>query len=261
VKRGTGILVVCAAALSAGCTVQPLTPTPAPTATLPVVAILVATFTPTANSGSIGDETSVPDETATAAVTLGLTETPAATAAISIPGQAESGAAGLPRLTPAPQIEVAASDARPPDNGSTPATVSGDVAAAEQYAIDLINAQRAMAGVPPLARDETLMGIAQARVADMIARGYTGHNDPVTGVPLAQDMMRTAGYTSTYLGENWYGSIKPPPAIVDVAMTWFMTDPPHARNILSPSYVAVGIGLGYNGRQWLLIQNFAGPNE
>jgi uncharacterized protein YkwD len=37
-----------------------------------------------------------------------------------------------------------------------------------------------------------------------------------------------------------------------------MTDPPHYRNILSPNYVGVGVGIGFNGQQWLLVQNFAG---
>ena len=102
------------------------------------------------------------------------------------------------------------------------------------------------------------MGIARARVADMVARGYTGHHDPATGEQLARALMRAAGYTSAYLGENWYGSANGPVAIVDVAMNWFMTDPPHARNILSPNYVSVGVGIAFNGRQWLLVQDFAG---
>jgi len=134
------------------------------------------------------------------------------------------------------------------------------VASAEQYTIDLINAQRALAGVAPLGRDETLMNIARARVADMITREYTGHLDPVTGERLARRMMRDAGYTSNYLGENWYGTINPPPKNAEVAMNWFMTDPPHYRNILSPNFVSVGVGIGFNGRQWLLIQVFAGAN-
>ena len=36
--------------------------------------------------------------------------------------------------------------------------------------------------------------------------------------------------------------------------------PPHARNILSPYYAYVGVGLAFNGRQWLIVQNFAGLN-
>jgi uncharacterized protein YkwD len=221
--------------LVAGCAVHPLTPTPEPTATLPKVAVVMVTFTPTVTPPA--SETPRPTETEASTIEPGPTAVP-----VLVPPTAEPVlAAPLPGLAAPPPAE--------------------DVAAAEQYTIDLINAQRTAAGVAPLLRDETLMDIARARVQDMIARSYTGHNDPVTGAPMARTMMRAAGYTSAYVGENWYGSIKAPPTIVDVAMGWFMTDPPHAKNILSPNYVVVGIGIGFNGRQWLLIQNFAGANQ
>lgn len=132
---------------------------------------------------------------------------------------------------------------------------SADVASAEQYCIDLINVQRAAAGLPPYARDETVMGIARARVADMVARGYRGHNDPVTGASLARDMLIGAGFRLA--GENWYGHRAGPVEIADAAMAWFMTDPPHAQGILSSGFNLVGVGIAYNGQQWLLIQNFA----
>jgi uncharacterized protein YkwD len=222
--------------LLASCTVHPLTPTPAATATLPGAAASVVTFTPTATWPPT--RTLSPTETALPGVEPSQTSVPLA-------------------AQPALMISTVASVTEAP---LAPAPPSNDVAAAEQYTIDLINAQRAAVGVAPLFRDETLMGVARARVQDMIARGYTGHTDPATGEALARKMIRAAGYTSSYLGENWYGTIQPPPAIVEVAMGWFMTDPPHAQNILNVNYVAVGVGIGYNGRQWLLIQNFVGAN-
>ena len=108
-----------------------------------------------------------------------------------------------------------------------------------------------------LARDETLMNIARARVADMVARGYTGHNDPVTGEGLGRSMILNAGYRLA--GENWYGTRNGPPATGETAMNWFMTDDLHARAVLSPNYTVVGVGIAFNGTQWLLIQNFAAP--
>lgn len=230
--------------LAAACALQPLTPAPAVTVSLPPARVIVQTYTPTASPPAT--ETAVP------------TPTPAPTEAPSLTPAPPAASANVERpAAPAPPVEVGP----PPTEAPTqPPPAEGDQAAAEQYTIDLINFQRAAVGRPPLARDETLMSIARARVADMIARGYTGHTDPVTGAPLARQMMRAAGYTSTYLGENWYGSSKPPPTLVDVAMSWFMIDPAHAENILSPNFVAVGVGIGYNGRQWLLIQNFAGAN-
>jgi uncharacterized protein YkwD len=159
-----------------------------------------------------------------------------------------------------PGLEASAAPSATATQAPPPAAPGGDVASAEQYTIDLINQHRAAAGVSALLRDEALMAVARGRVADMVARGYTGHNDPVTGVSLGPANIRAAGFTSPFVGENWYGTIRPPPTNVDVAMSWFMTDPPHARNILSPNYVYVGVGIAYNGRQWLLIQNFAGAN-
>jgi uncharacterized protein YkwD len=46
--------------------------------------------------------------------------------------------------------------------------------------------------------------------------------------------------------------------IVESAMGWFMTDPPHYGNILGTAYGYVGVGIAHNGRTWLLIQIFAG---
>jgi len=133
---------------------------------------------------------------------------------------------------------------------------SADAAAGEMYTVELINAQRAALGLAALAADPTLMGIANSRVADMVARGYTGHNDPVSGVALGPALMIAAGFHP--VGENWYGSRLGPPTIADVAMKWFMTDAPHYQNILNPRYTGVGVGIAYNGAQWLLVQDFAG---
>ena len=142
----------------------------------------------------------------------------------------------------------------PPAAGAPP--ISGDVAAAEQHTVDLINAQRTALGLAPLDANGTLMAIANSRVADMVARGYTGHNDPTTGVPLGPALMRAAGFGGL-VGENWYGTLQGPPSTGDVAMSWFMTDPAHYHNILGPGYRGVGVGIAFNGHQWLLVQDFA----
>jgi uncharacterized protein YkwD len=247
---------------SAGCEVQPLTPTPTH---LAQAALVVMTFMPSPTPTRATAETAFvarpgPGRAREATATLEAFPKPTEAGAVSLSAQAvvtsiPPTAAPPPAATPVPPIRVA-----PPPAADAACAAPCEVAAAEQYTIDLINARRAAAGVPPLARDETLMGIARARVADMVARGYTGHNDPLTGERLARSLMRAAGYTSSYLGENWYGSISGPPALVEIAMGWFMTDPPHANNILSPHYVVVGVGIAFNGRQWLLVQNFAGTN-
>jgi len=195
--------------------------------TTPPVSVLTSTFTPA----------------------LALTPFPAAEG----PLQAES-----PSAPGTATATLAGAASQVPATTTSTLLPAATVAAGEQRTIDLINAQRAAAGVPPLARDETLMGIARARVADMVARGYMGHTDPVTGEYLLRPLMRAAGYNSAWYGENWYGTSIAPPAIAGKAMTWLMADPPHAQNILSAHYDAVGVGIAFNGQLWLLVQDFAG---
>jgi len=236
--------------VAAGCAVNPMTPPPTATETLqPIVVVQIilptetemATARPTAVLA-----TGVPVTVEPTAEKRVAAQTPTAAVAAETGGGGAGGEAveaGPPTLTPIPPVWVA-----PP--------VSADVAAAEQYNIDLINAQRAAAGLEPYVRDEVIMGIARARVADMVARGYRGHYDPITGIGLARSMILNAGYA--WASENWYGHREGPVAIAEASMAWFMTDPPHAAGILNTNYQFVGVGIAYNGTQWLLVQNFAG---
>ncbi len=246
---------MCLLLAGSGCAVNPMTPAPTPTHTLPPAVVLVASATATlVPSATARPRTPVPSQPPVTLVptdaALGEPVGPTATP----PPAADTTLAPVVVVDPPTPTELGQA-AIPPVLVAPP--VSADMAAGEQYTIDLINAQRANAGLPPLARDETLMNIARARVADMVARGYTGHNDPVTGEGLGRSMILNAGYRLA--GENWYGTRNGPPATGEVAMNWFMTDDLHARAILSPSFTVVGVGIAFNGTQWLLIQNFAAP--
>lgn len=242
-----------------GCAVNPLTPAPTPTHTLPPAVVLVASATATiVESPAARPRTPVPSQPPVTLVptdaALGEPAGPTSTPPPSV-DTTTSGLVAVTATEPPPVVLADPPTAIPPVLVAPP--VSADVAADEQYTIDLINAQRANAGLPPLARDETIMNIARARVADMVARGYTGHNDPVTGEGLGRRMILNAGYRLA--GENWYGTRNGPPATGETAMNWFMTDDLHARAVLSPNYTVVGVGIAFNGTQWLLIQNFAAP--
>jgi len=231
-----------AAFVVAACAVNPVTPSPMPTETLQPL-VIVQVILPT--------ETATPRPTATWPTSTPATVEPTTDKRVAEPTAtvqpAQGGGSGGEVLPPAPT-------AIPPVWVAPP--VSEDVAAAEQYTIDLINAQREAAGLTPYVRDEVIMGIARARVADMVARGYRGHYDPVSGISLGRSMILNAGYVRA--GENWYGHRNGPVAIVETAMAWFMTDPPHAQGILNANYQYVGVGIAFNGTQWLLVQNFAG---
>ncbi len=132
-----------------------------------------------------------------------------------------------------------------------------DVASAEQAVVDLVNQYRALNGLPALARSETIMNIARARSADMAARGYFGHNDPVTGAPLAKGAVLASGFGRA--GENIYWSGRP--ALADfpaTAVGWFMGSPAHRANILNSGYTAIGVGIAWRGDGWVLAQVFGG---
>jgi uncharacterized protein YkwD len=260
--RNTGLSfrwgpLLVAVLLAAGCAVNPLTPLPTATETLQpiiVVQVILPTETATARPTAVlatGVPVTVEPTAEKRVVAVEITTTPEPVVGVdaqgSTGGEPGDGGGSVVEQPPAPT-------AIPPVWVAPP--VSEDVAAAEQYTIDLINAQRAAAGLTPYARDEVVMGIARARVADMVARGYRGHYDPVTGISLARSMLLNAGYA--WASENWYGHRNGPVAIADAAMAWFMTDPPHAQGILNVNYQFVGVGIAYNGTQWLLVQNFAG---
>ncbi len=255
--------------LAAACAVRPVTPAADVT---PALLAIEATSSPIAGPAATEIGAQLPAPTALTTALASLSPAAPATAATDA-------APVVPDSTPTPVLIVVANVALVPAPTATrppvvavaranpaptavlpsvvPPPVSGDVAAAEQYTVDLINAQRVARGLAPLAADRTLMSIANGRVADLVARGYTGHNDPSTGVALGPALMRAAGFAGL-VGENWYGSRLGPPSIADVAMKWFMTDPPHYENILNTRYDGVGVGIAFNGQQWLLVQDFAG---
>ena len=255
----------------AGCAVNPVTPPAAVGVSQQTVALATASPAIASDLEAALNPTALPPATQVAAsaaaqptVTVAAAGvTPAATAGVApsptpvLIVVAEVALVPAPTAT-MPPVVVSVTRLKPtsvPLLAVAP-PVSSDAAAAELYTVDLINAQRAALGLAALSASPALMGIANSRVADMVARGYTGHNDPVTGVPLGPALMMAAGFDP--IGENWYGSRLGPPAIADVAMKWFMTDAPHYQNILNPHYTGVGVGIAYNGKQWLLVQDFGG---
>jgi uncharacterized protein YkwD len=156
-----------------------------------------------------------------------------------------------------PPVIAASPTASPAQPTTIPVQPVSDVASAEQAVIDLTNSYRAQNGLSPLARDEAIMNIARARSADMVARNYFGHTDPITGASLAKPLILALGYGRA--GENIYWSGKELAGFSAAAVGWFMGDAPHRANILNVSYTAIGVGIVWNGLGWTLTQNFGGP--
>jgi uncharacterized protein YkwD len=113
----------------------------------------------------------------------------------------------------------------------------------EAQMLELVNAERAAAGLGPVAPDPELTEVAREHSADMFARGYFAHVSPDGLDPF--DRMRRAGVTFRTAGENL--ALAP---TVRVAHTGLMNSPGHRANILRPAFGRLGLGIvdgGYRG--------------
>jgi uncharacterized protein YkwD len=157
-----------------------------------------------------------------------------------------------PPSTPEPLPPTA-----PPAPTTAPPAPPADssIASAEQNAIEQVNYQRSLYGLPPLAQDSTLMQLARGRADDMAARGYFGHFDPVTRVELGRSSILNAGYANG--SENIYRSGGELMGVPVQAVGWFMTDDIHREAILNTFYTAVGAGIAADGPYWNIVILFA----
>ena len=116
----------------------------------------------------------------------------------------------------------------------------------EQRMLDLVNQERAAAGLRPLAPDPELTEVARQHSTDMFARGYFAHDTPEGLSPF--DRMRAANVRFLTAGENL--ALAP---TLSVAHTGLMNSPGHRENILRPQFGRVGIGIMDGGLRGLMI--------
>lgn len=116
------------------------------------------------------------------------------------------------------------------------------------------NAERAAAGLPPLALDPRLNAAAQAHAEDMLLRSYYNHSTPEGTGPSAR--VRKTGYPARLVAEN----IARGPFTVAEAMDNWMASREHRRNLLHPGFAHLGVGIavGRNsvGNTVLWVQDF-----
>ena len=120
-------------------------------------------------------------------------------------------------------------------------TLSAETAALEQEMWQAVNDKRSAAGLPSYRLDQDLAEVARNHAIDMVARGYWGHVSP-EGQTLP-DRLAAAGLHPGWAGENYYYGYDSAEDFVELAVTWFMDDPPHRDNLLHEAYTRVGIGI------------------
>jgi uncharacterized protein YkwD len=107
---------------------------------------------------------------------------------------------------------------------------------AERRIFELVNRDRAAAGLPALIADERLAAVARAHSRDMAEHQFVAHVSPRTGN--AADRLRRAGLSPELLAENVGRA-----ASADEAESGFLGSPGHRGNILEPKVRRLGVGV------------------
>ncbi|MGZ0049469.1 CAP domain-containing protein [Brevibacillus gelatini] len=133
---------------------------------------------------------------------------------------------------------------------TVPANQTGQVQAGDfaKQVADLVNQERAKAGLAPVTMDAALSKVALAKAADMANNNYFDHNSPTYGSPF--DMMKQFGISFMTAGENIAMGQRTPQEV----MTQWMNSEGHRKNIMNPAFTKIGVG--YTNGYW--VQEFIG---
>ncbi len=185
--------------------------------------------------------TAVPQPTSTVVPTQPPTSEAVALASELGPVSATS--TPVPTATPEPTTVLSES---PPD-----------MAALAQETFRLINQQRAIHGMTPLAWNATLAQAAQRHAEDCHQRGWCGHTGS-DGSSMKTRIVR-AGYNPVRWSECW-AWYRSPSLAVTMWMDEVPPNDPHRRTILSAHLTEVGVGvMPGNGHGYYFIADFGKP--
>jgi uncharacterized YkwD family protein len=118
----------------------------------------------------------------------------------------------------------------------------------EQQVLQLVNKQRATAGLSPLGMDGNLSKMAVAKAQDMYNNNYFDHTSPTYGSPF--EMMHKFRIVFNAAGENIAKGQTSPKQV----MNDWMNSEGHRANILNSSFTKIGIA--YFKGEW--VQEFTG---
>ena len=112
----------------------------------------------------------------------------------------------------------------------------------EQQVLQIVNQERAKAGLPELAMNWELQRTARTKSCDMAAKGYFSHQSPTYGSPF--DMMKAFGISYRTAGEN---IAKGQRTAAEVMQSW-MNSSGHRANILKRDFTHIGVGYCESGK-------------
>lgn len=115
------------------------------------------------------------------------------------------------------------------------------IKAIEHQVIQLVNEERAKAGLKPLRPNWELSRVARHKSEDMRDRNYFSHQSPTYKDPFT--MIKAYGISYSAAGENIaMGQTTPS----EVMKSW-MSSQGHRSNILNASFTQIGVGLAIGG--------------
>jgi len=157
----------------------------------------------------------------------------------------------VPAPTPMPEPQPTPQPTPTPEPQPDQGQVQG-LSADEQLMLDLINQERAKAGVAPLKADLRMVQSARVKSKDMIDNNYFSHTSATLGS--FATLIRKYAPDYSYLGENLAGN-----RTVQAAHTALMNSKGHRKNILNPNYTHIGVGI-VNGGPYgkMFTQHFGG---
>lgn len=144
--------------------------------------------------------------------------------------------------TPAPPLDA------------VPVPALFDLHSLQQLMLTLINKDRAVAGLRPVAWDQTATLVAQVHAEEMASFGYmshwdlSGHGPPyrysqVGGLDTIQENVWMYWYR---FGDGRPAQIENWEEVIRQAEANLMDSPGHRANILTPEHTHIGIGIAYN---------------
>lgn len=147
----------------------------------------------------------------------------------------------------------------PEDNGRQPDQSAGDptdLSSEESLMLQLINQERARAGVPRLVPDSLLFKVARLKARDLVENNYFSHTSPAYGT--VRDMLDRFGVEYTDYSENL--ALSTSAARAHAAL---MRSPGNKANILRSGFDRVGIGIAARGSYKYFVQIYidGGPSQ
>ena len=118
-------------------------------------------------------------------------------------------------------------------------------ATTEAKVVQLVNAERAKAGLKPLASNWELARVAKIKAQDMTDKKYFSHTSPTYGDPFT--MMKNFGIKYTAAGENIAQGQKTPQEVMNA----WMNSSGHRANIMSSTYNQIGVGYDARSNTWV----------